>query len=56
MSVDMKSHVVPAMIKSWIDEMMNKKEQPTTRDNRYMMLEYTHRVIGQALHQYESRK
>jgi len=54
--MDVKTQVVPAMIRSWIAEMLDKKERPQTRQNRYLMLEAAHQVIGKALDTYNMSK
>ena len=55
--MNLKSNlVVPAMVMSWIEEMRDKSQGRNSRDNRYLMLEYTHRVIGKALDDYKLGK
>lgn len=54
--MDVKSPIIPAMVRSWIQEMLDRKERPQTRQNRFLMLEATHRVIGKALDDYNLRK
>lgn len=56
MNVESKNPVVPAMVRSWIEDMLDHKQNANMRQNRYMMLEYTHRVIGQALEKYRVRQ
>jgi len=48
--------IVPAMVISWIEEMRDNKQNRNSRENRYLMLEYTHRVIGKALSDYKVSK
>lgn len=49
----MNNQVIPAMIKDWIYQMMNKDESDQSRYNRYMMLQYVYKVIGEAIEKYE---
>jgi len=48
-----KESIVPIMIRNWIQEMLDQKQNSNFRHNRYMSLEYTHRIIGDALKKYE---
>lgn len=45
-------NIVPAMIKSWVDDMLDPSANAQHKHNRYLMLEYTHRYIGKALNTY----
>jgi len=56
MNVESKNPVVPAMVRSWIEDMLDNKQNANMRQNRYMMLEYTHRVIGKALDLHRIKK
>lgn len=49
----MSNQIIPAMISSWIQEMLDPKESRTSRENRYLMLEYIHNHIAQALEKYK---
>ena len=45
-------NLVPPMIRSMVEGMLDKKQPFNHRENRYMMLEYVHRYIGKALDEY----
>jgi len=53
---EVKNPVLPAMVRSWMEDMLDTKQNKNTRQNRYMMLEYCHRMIGKALDQYRASK
>jgi hypothetical protein len=45
-------NLMPPILKSMIDGLLNKKEQINHRENRYMMLSFIHKKLGEALDEY----
>lgn len=45
-------NLMPPILKSMIDGLLNKKEPINHRENRYMMLSFIHKKIGDALDLY----